>query len=83
MKMKEMELKERKATEFKAQPAKVLKKEPFKVNLDQTRSLPTTEVVEFQLSTAKRPTERKAFEEHLKRVEVEKEAARREVLFCS
>lgn len=78
--MEEMKLEERKAAQFKAQPAKILNKEPFKVKLDQTKSNSLTEVVEFNLSTSKRANERKDFEEFLKEREREKEVVRQQVI---
>ena len=74
--LEEMRLEERKATQFKAQPAKILTKEPFKAKLDQTKSI---EVAEFELSTSKRAAERQQWEEYLKKKEMEKEAHRKQV----
>jgi len=65
-----------KATQFKAQPAKVLTQEPFKVKLDHNKQL--TEVHGFNLSTEKRAEERKTYDEYLKRREEEIELAKRE-----
>jgi len=71
--LEELRLEERKATQFKAQPAKILTKEPFKVRLDHTRSV-GTDVVEFNLSTTRRALERKQYDEFLKQREEEIEA---------
>ncbi|EFX86820.1 hypothetical protein DAPPUDRAFT_312758 [Daphnia pulex] len=68
----EMRLEERKASQFKAQPAKVLNKEPFKVKLDHSQGN-VTDVVEFSLTTVKRAAERKNFDQFLKEREQEKE----------
>jgi len=70
--LEELRLEERKATQFKAQPAKILTKEPFKVKLDHTRSA-GTDVVEFNLSTTRRAQERKQYDEYLKQREEEME----------
>lgn len=74
-----MKLDERKATQFKAQPAKVLSKEPFRVKLDHSHNTGLTSVAEFSLSTEKRAAERKNFEQFLKEREQEKENARLKV----
>ena len=71
-KLAEMRLEERKASQFKAQPAKVLNKEPFKVKLDHSQNN-HTDVVEFSLTTVKRAAERKNFDQFLKEREQEKE----------
>lgn len=68
----ELRLEERKAAQFKAQPAKVLIKEPFKVKLDHSQHN-ITDVVEFSLTTVKRAAERKHFDQFLKEREQEKE----------
>lgn len=74
-----MRLDERKATQFKAQPAKILNKEPFKVKLDHSQNH-VTDVVEFSLSTQKRATERKNFDQFLKEREQEKEMNKMKVI---
>lgn len=73
LQLEEMRLEERKAKEFKAQPAKILTKEPFKVKLDHS-SNSQTEAAGFSLSTAKRAEDRKHFDDWLKKVEQDKEA---------
>lgn len=67
-----MRLEERKASQFKAQPAKVLYREPFKVKLDHSQGN-VTDVVEFSLTTVKRAEERKNFDQFLKEREQEKD----------
>lgn len=84
--IQEERLNQIKATQFKAQPAKVLTQEPFKVKLDPNKHL--TEVQGFALSTEKRAEERKVYDEYLKRREEEIELAKREVItqdiyYCS
>lgn len=74
-----MRLDERKATQFKAQPAKVLSKEPFKVKLNHSQNN-VTDVAEFSLSTVKRAAERKMFDQFLKERERENEMNRLKVL---
>ena len=76
--MEELRLEEKKATQFKAQPAKILNKEPFKFKHDQTK-VHVTHAVEFNLSTERRIADRKTFEQFLKEREQEKEAARLQV----
>ena len=74
-----MRIDERKATQCKAQPAKVLVKEPFKVHkLENTCHLTT--INEFSLTTAKRANERKQFEQFLKERELEKEMIKIKVI---
>lgn len=75
-----MRLDERKATQFKAQPAKILTKEPFKVKLNHSHSN-VTDVAEFSLSTNKRAAERKHFDNFLKERELEKEMNKIKVNF--
>lgn len=71
-------MEEKKAAQFKAQPATILNKEPFKLKHDQTK-FHVTQVAEFNLTTEKRIAERKTFEQFLKEKEQEKEAARLQV----
>jgi len=74
--IEEERLNQLKATQFKAQPANVLKQEPFKVKLASHKH--TTEIFEFALSTEKRAEERKVYDEYLKRRDEEIELAKLE-----
>lgn len=68
-----MRLDERKAAQFKAQPAKVLVKEPFRIHKPEQNTSQLTAIAEFSLTTAKRAEERKQFDQFLKERELEKE----------
>ena len=69
-----------KALQFKAQPAKVLTQEPFKVKLDHNKTMSLPPSSEFHLSTERRAAERRNYDEYLKAREKEMEAAKQEVM---
>ena len=78
--MEEMRIEEQKASKFKAQPARVLHQEPFRVKLDHNKTVTLAAAVqEFHLSTEKRAAQRKNYDEFLKQREKENEAAKKEV----
>lgn len=73
-----MHQEERKATQFKAKPAKILTKEPFKPILEHSHST-LTNVHEFSLNTSKRAAERQVFEQFKKETQEEKEMIMQQV----
>ena len=67
---------QREAAQFKANPAKVLEKQPF---IPEKADKPLTELSNFELHSDKRARERETYEQRRKHKEAELESQKRQV----
>jgi len=74
-KVEEEERQAKEATKFKAGPCDVTRADPF---MPQKSNKPLTEINDFNLNVDQRPTQREAFDQHIKAKEAELEGLKRQ-----